>query len=78
MMKLYGVFLRLFFWYLQVSLNVVGYLQHVLRLHRFDLLPQEGQGEDGRLKRDTHRSGIYISYRGSGVTAELTRLLAAA
>lgn len=35
--------------YLQVFLDVIGYFQHVLRLEAFDLLPQEGQGQDGRL-----------------------------
>lgn len=35
--------------YLQVSLDVISYLQHVLRLNGFDLLPQERQGQDGRL-----------------------------
>lgn len=35
--------------YLQVSLNVTGDLQHVLQLGGLDLVPQERQGQDGRL-----------------------------
>lgn len=36
--------------YLEVSLDVRGYFQHVLRLNGFNLLPQECQREDGRLE----------------------------
>lgn len=45
---------RLVSWtYLQVSLDVEGDLQHVLRLEALHLLPEESQGQDGRLQGQT-------------------------
>lgn len=41
--------------YLQMSLNVTGYLQHVPQLGGLDLVPQERQGQDGRLHGRTDR-----------------------
>lgn len=37
--------------YLEVSLDVRGYFQHVLGLNGFNLLPQQCQRKDGRLER---------------------------
>lgn len=54
--------------YLQVSLDVGGDLQHVLRPDGLDLLLQEGQGEDGGLRghRRGSESGCRVCERPGG------------
>lgn len=41
--------------YLQMFLDVIGYLQHVLQMDGFYPLHQEGQGEDRRLDGHAHK-----------------------
>lgn len=50
--------------YLQMFLDVIGYLQHVLRMDCFYPLHQEGQGEDRRLDGHTHRCQGVLGHSG--------------